>query len=218
MFEPNPARFDELKAKFESPNIHAFPYAISNYNGPSRLNIANFEDCSSLLVFDERANETWIHPWHPYKHFEMVRMAEVEVMRLDTFMEQHGIQTVNFLEIDAQGEDMRVVESLGDRIRDVEKIQIEVNVHHSPLYKNSCTREQACAYFARFGFEKHASWKQSVNREENIVFRNQRFFLNPILNFFTGRAEQCARRLNYSAIKCSRVAGFLWSRMTGSKS
>ena len=75
--------------------------------------------------FDATANTAWVHPWHPYKRFEMVADVEVEVIRLDTFLNQHGIGQVDRLEVDAQGEDLRVVESLGAHMDGVKKIQIE---------------------------------------------------------------------------------------------
>ena len=206
MFEPNPKRAAELERKSAgAPTIHVIAKAVSTRNGSATFHIACYDDCSSLQDFDATANTAWVHQWHPYKHFEMVNDIEVEVIRLDTFFAQNGIAQVDRLEIDAQGEDLRVVESLGARIADVKKIQIEVNIHASPLYSDSFTKEQAVAFFASQGFERHISWKQSMNREENIVFRNRRFYRHPAVNAVAAAFEQSWMSLRIAWVKLPRV-------------
>jgi FkbM family methyltransferase len=216
LFEPNPKSVAELLKKAnDSATVHVVPKAVSNYNGNATFKIAAYEDCSSLQDFDPSANQTWVHEWHPYKRFEMVEQVEVEVVRLDTFLEEQGIATVDLLEVDAQGEDLRVVESLGDRIADVKYIQIEVNIHDAPLYRDSFGMDEAVAFFAERQFEKHTSWKQSLNREENVVFRNQRFFPNPAVNRVNAFVEQNWRSAYCTALKAPRflaVTGMMLRR------
>lgn len=190
MFEPNPRRVAELKEKAQgSATIFVIPQAVSIAEGKAIFNIACQDDCSSLLPFAEDANQTWVHEWHPYKRFEMVEKVEVEVVRLDSFMKSHEIETIDFLMIDAQGEDLRVVESLGERARDVRKLQMEINTY-LPLYQNSFGMEEALKRMSELGFELHASWKQSLNREVNAVFRNRRFYPYGVLNKVSSFTEQ----------------------------
>jgi FkbM family methyltransferase len=206
MFEPNPHRAAELEAKTTgAPSVRVIRKAVSNYDGSAVFNIASYDDCSSLQSFDSEANAKWVHPWHPYKHFEMVDKVDVEVIRLDTFMQQERIDVIDRLEIDAQGEDLRVVESLGKRIEDVKKVQIEVNIHDAPLYQNSFTREDAVAFFAGHGFERHISWKQSMGREENIVFRSRRFYPNAPANQLCSTFEQGWVSARIAWVKLPRV-------------
>src|SRR5262245_22792843 len=95
MFEPNPRRAEELRRKVgDAANIQVVPAAVSNYNGRAVFHIAGYDDCSSLQSFDASANSAWVHPWHPYRKFEMVDELEVEVIRLDTFMERNGIDSI----------------------------------------------------------------------------------------------------------------------------
>jgi hypothetical protein len=135
----------------------------------------------------------------------MVDELDVDIVRLDTFMEQQGISTIDILEIDAQGEDLRVVESLGSRIVDVKKVQIEVNISGVPLYRNSFTMDEAVGFFARHGFEKHVSWKQCLNREENVVFRSRRHYPYAFFNRITAGFEQWSRAAYYAVLKLPRV-------------
>lgn len=206
LFEPSPKRFLELSEKIKGhETVQAFPYAISNYDGTAEFHIANHEDCSSLSPFDPEVNRKWLHKWHRYGEFQMVDKVEVKVMRLDTFIEQQKIKWIDFLEIDTQGEDLRVVESLGDFIRHVKKIQIEVNIHDSPLYQNSFTKDDALAYLEKRQFAPHTSWKQSVNREENIIFVNLRYYPNATINRVSRTLEGLARNLYYSSLKIPTV-------------
>lgn len=206
MFEPIPARVAELRAKIgDAPTIEVVPMAVSNHDGRARFHVAAHDDCSSLQPFDPAANQNWVHPYHPYKSFETVEDIEVEVTRLDTFLNRRRLGVIELLEVDAQGEDLRVVESLGERIRDVRKIQIEVNIHTAPLYQNAFTMAEATAFFAAHGFERHVSWKQSVNREENVIFRNRRYFPFPEMNFAASNLEQGARAAYIAAVKLPRV-------------
>jgi len=205
MFEPNPRRAAELEKKAErSATVVVLPQAVSDVEGRATFHIANHDDCSSLQMFAEDVNRTWVHQWHPYKSFEMVDQVEVAVVRLDSFMKSRAVDTIDFLLIDAQGEDLRVVESLGDRARDVKKIQMEINVH-LPLYRNGCTMDQVLGRMSELGFELHTSWKQSLNREVNAVFRNRRFYPHAAVNKLTAFAEQHSVALYQGWQKLPRV-------------
>lgn len=206
MFEPNPARVEELRAKTKDvATIEVIPAAVSEYDGTATFNIAAHDDCSSLQEFDEQANSTWVHDWHPYRRFETVDRVEVPVTRLDTFLAERAIGVVDLLEVDAQGEDLRVVGSLGDRIADVKKIQIEVNIHTAPLYRNSFRLKDAMDFFRARGFERHVYWTQSLNREVNIIFRNRRSYPRTAMNVLSSAAEQQARTAYYASLKLPGV-------------
>src|SRR5262245_52708979 len=99
MFEPNPARAEELRRKTaDAPTIEVLQKAVSNTNGTAVFKIAAHDDCSSLQDFDTNAQQTWVHEWHPYKRFEMVETLEVQVVRLDTFLADRNITVVDSLE------------------------------------------------------------------------------------------------------------------------
>ena len=79
MFEPNPARAEELTRKAAgAPTVEVLPMAVSNFNGTATFKIAAHDDCSSLQDFDANASRAWVHEWHPYKRFEMVQSFDVE--------------------------------------------------------------------------------------------------------------------------------------------
>jgi hypothetical protein len=98
-----------------------------------------------------------------------------------------------------------VVGSLGDRIADVKKIQIEVNIHSAPLYRNSFRLKDAMDFFRARGFERHVYWTQSLNREVNIIFRNRRFYPPTTVNALSSAVEQQARTAYYASLKLPGV-------------
>ena len=206
MFEPNPKRAKGLHEHVQDcPRIFVVEKAVSNFDGKAVFHIANHDDCSSLSDFDDRANETWVHEWHPYESFHMVADIDVDVVRLDSFMAANGIRHVDVIEVDAQGEDLKVVESLGDEIVNVRNIQIEIGIHPSPLYETVFSRSDAIEFFRIRGFVPHVSWKQSINREENMVFRNVVFYPNTILNAVASNLEMCVLRFYFFCLKLPKV-------------
>jgi hypothetical protein len=60
-------------------------------------------------------------------------------------------------------------------------------------------------FFGARGFEKHISWKQCLNREENVVFRNTRFYRNQAANWISATFEQNYRSIHNAWVKLPRV-------------
>lgn len=117
-FEPTPELILHLQSKFKSnPNFHLVPMAADIENGWAQFNIAGGGDwgCSSLYDFTPDIHDKW----QGRPDFNMTDSVTVMKIRLDTFMNLYNIQTVDYLWIDAQGNDFRVLQSLGDRVSDI---------------------------------------------------------------------------------------------------
>ena len=93
------------------------------------------------------------------------REIVVPTTRLDTFIRDKGIATIEFLKIDT---DFYVVRSLGDRIGDVKRIQLEVWVLTSFIAGPNKTA--IVAYLAEHGFVLESTEVQSHGQEENLTF------------------------------------------------
>lgn len=124
-FEPIPALYKELQDRFgKYKNFHLIAAAVDLENGFKRFNISEIADwgVSSLYDFHPNINNTWNNPVFQYTNY----VENVMCIRLDTFMNLYGIETVDYLHVDAQGNDFRVMKSLGDRIKDVKAGVCEV--------------------------------------------------------------------------------------------
>ena len=103
----------------------------------------------------------------------MVSRTIVPTIRLDTFMNLAGIQTVDYLKIDAQGADLPVVKSPGDLLKDPRKIYIEVSVDPFPVYHGAASKGEIVEFLAARGFKLAAVESQSNGQEENLTFENR---------------------------------------------
>lgn len=114
-FEPTPQLANHLINKFNNnKNVHIIDAAVDEEEGSAVFNIAGTADwgCSSLYSFTEDISERW--QGRPDFHF--TETCIVNKVRLDSFIEDNNIGSVDYLWIDAQGNDFRVLKSLGDKI------------------------------------------------------------------------------------------------------
>jgi len=96
-------------------------------------------------------------------------------IRRDTFMLAMWIGRVHVLQLAAQGYDYYVVKSLGDRIKDVDKIQLEVQTMEVPLYAGARDKAAIVNLLNEKGFTLVEVQEQSEGQEEILVFdRKQR--------------------------------------------
>jgi len=99
----------------------------------------------------------------------VVNRQVVHTMRLDTFMNRMGIEHVHFLKVDTQGADLDVVRSAGDRLRDIDRIQMEVT-KGDQLYQGAAPTEEVLSFMADHGFKLVEREDQTFGQEENLTF------------------------------------------------
>lgn len=113
-------------------NYIVIPSAISDYNGKANFNIAGHDDwgCSSLYEFSDGLNQTW--PGRT--DFYITETTEVDVIRMDTFIENNNIQEIHYMHCDTQGNDLKVLQSFGPYIDRLKSGVVEAT-KQNPLYK-----------------------------------------------------------------------------------
>jgi FkbM family methyltransferase len=122
--------------------------AVGEHEGMAAFHINNFDAASSLLPIDEIARSTW-KDGH-LRHEE--RVIHVPTIRFDSFMRREGVERVEFLKIDVQGADFAVLRSAGERLADIDRIQLEVAVTPSQLYVGATGKTTIVEYLAPRGF------------------------------------------------------------------
>lgn len=148
------------------PNITVLPVAVAETDGLADFYVNANSGASSLLPFDAQGLARWIGGEVLKIEFKTV----VPTIRLDTFMEKVGISCVDYLKIDAQGADLGVIRSAGERLRDIRKIKVEVATTAVPLYEGAGRRWELLDYLRGFGFGLACSEQQSYGQEENLTF------------------------------------------------
>jgi FkbM family methyltransferase len=179
-FEPNKFAFQRLKESFSNnPKYKLLNTAISNVTGRQNFNAMEIEGLSSLLEYDKdgefakeiqrRANSN--------STSNIVESYEIDTIRLDDFLNTEKIERVEYLKIDAQGCDLLVIDSLGERINDVSIIECEVQIKQ--LYKNQLLIDDVLGYMKNTNFDiiSNSFNENPLNQgwENKLVFKNKRY-------------------------------------------
>jgi FkbM family methyltransferase len=165
-FEPDVAVATHRYGLLE--NFVLIPMAVSIADGFREFHVNSNDRTSSLLELNREA----VHTWRGAASLTAVRQVLVPTIRLDSFLRMMKIAKVDYLKIDAQGHDLEVVESLGDRIQDVAELKIEACAASDPMYLGSRNRvEEVAAFLRKSGFVLTESLPESFGQERNLVFR-----------------------------------------------
>ena len=168
-FEPNPNLVEQIKQK-NIRHYHITQAAVSNFNGKAKFKVASKggAGCSSLLEFSDKSKTEW----SGRTDFEVTGEIEVEVIRLDSFIEQCNILTIDFLHVDTQGSDLKVLEGLGKYIRIVKEGVIEAANKPDILYKEQNTKEESILFLQENGFQiTDVKFNAHHGNEVNIFFK-----------------------------------------------
>lgn len=181
-FEPTPELQIIIESKVKNlPNYKLIKAAVSDYNGVSEFNVAGQSDwgSSSLLKFSKKSETDW--PGR--SDFKVTEKINVNVIRLDSFIEENNITSIDYLHIDTQGSDLNVLKGLGDKLKIVNGGVMEAATKKDILYDNQNTVEECIQFLESNNFliEKLESNDQ-FNNEVNIHFRKKK-----IAVFFSGR-------------------------------
>jgi FkbM family methyltransferase len=170
-FEPTPELVYRIQAeKWNNSNYLLVPHGVGDIPGPRIFNVAGHADwgCSSFLEFADDLQETW-----PGRDdFRVTHQLLVNVIRLDDFILQNRVSQIDFLHVDTQGTDLRVLRSLGDEAHRVRAGVIEVPLNDEVmLYKDGHTREEVERFLGENGF---CVWKvESQQNELNLFYRRR---------------------------------------------
>jgi FkbM family methyltransferase len=163
-FEPNLRAASRVMGRLR--NYVVLPIAIAERDGSAELHLNAYEQSSSLLPADQVGVKSWVSD----AEFKVIGSATVPTMRLDTFMNGAGIESVDFLKIDAQGLDLEVVKSAGDRLSDVAKVQLEATTVPYRQYEGAPDKSAIVEYMESRGFRMVSEERQSHGQEANLTF------------------------------------------------
>lgn len=127
-FEPKKDLFLSLFEKTKNiENYNVFNKAVCLFNGKTTFNVCKKGGASSILKFKD--NETLEKHWGKKRsdiHYSG-ESYEVETTRLDTFIEEQGLENtiIDYIHIDAQGVDLECLESVGKYIKNIREGVLE---------------------------------------------------------------------------------------------
>lgn len=169
-FEPTPRMCEIIKSKsHELKNYRLIEKAVSDFDGLAEFKVAGQADwgCSSLLDFSDKSRTEW--PGRT--DFHVTQTIQVEVMRLDSFIEQEGIEEIEYLHVDTQGSDLKVLMGMGDHIAIIKRGVIEAAAKKDILYLGQNTQDQCVEFLTKKNFEIEKIWQNDpMGNEVNIEF------------------------------------------------
>lgn len=173
-FEPTPEMIFQIESKIVGlDNYFLTKKAVSNYNGKAIFKVAGHADwgCSSLLDFSDKSKTDW--PGRT--DLSVTYTLEVDVIRLDGFIEQNGITKIDYLHIDTQGSDLKVLEGLGSYIDIVVEGCMEAAAKDDILYNGQNTQQESIQFLQKNGFDiTGIQINDEYHNEVNIFFRKLR--------------------------------------------
>ena len=170
-FEPTPEMIEVIKSKIVGlENYVIVPKAVSDYNGTAEFNVAGNWDwgCSSLLKFSKKSQTDW--PGRT--DFHVTYKLNVDVIRLDTFIEENGITKIDHLHIDTQGSDLNVMKGLGEYLHIVTEGKLEAGTSDDVLYEGQNKLNDCIKFLLLNGFKVvDVNSNDVFCHEVNVVFK-----------------------------------------------
>jgi FkbM family methyltransferase len=163
-FEPNWDLARQIMGK--AANFVVLPMAVSGTDGVATF-FVNAEDGSSSLL---RINDDLVEKWKGRMDVRVKEEVQVPTIRLDTFLRRMNLSSIDYLKVDAEGTDLKVIQSAGQRLRDIRKIKAEVELGENPSFYGQSTREEMIAFMSGRGFKLTATEDQNDGRQQNLTF------------------------------------------------
>jgi FkbM family methyltransferase len=167
-FEPNPFFIDKIRQEGLE-NYILIQSAVSDFIGKAKFNVCNVADrgCSSLLELTDDVSSKW------GGRVDMIPFSqiEVDVIRLDSIIEQYDIKEIEVFHCDSQGSDLKVLQGMGKHLRKIKQGVVESANVPDILYKGQNTTKETSDFLIANGFEIKSTQKNDdQNNEINIYF------------------------------------------------
>ena len=189
-FEANPELIKVIKnnkkkienyKKIKIKNYKINNVAVSNKDKVLEFNIAKNPTVSSLNKFSKNIDKTW--PGYKDEHCTFKKKIKIKGVTLDKYCNENNIKKINYLHIDTQGNDLKVLLGLKKKIKIVEKGVMEAAIDKKKsLYKNNHTVSEAQKFLKKNNFHitKIESLDETIRNEKNIFFEKKSANLSKI--------------------------------------
>lgn len=150
-FEPVPFLIKEINAKHGTrPGFELIEKAVDTDESNKTFNvqrIGHMSGVSSLYDINEDMD-----PHFQSSAFKFAEQIEVECIRMDTFIEEKGIDVVTYMHCDAQGNDINVLRSFGKHIDKLRAGVVEAAKDEFLYTYKENSQENVIAFLEENGF------------------------------------------------------------------
>lgn len=146
-FECDPRALEHFRATPPPPNVTLHTYAVGAYDGRSTFHMSGGTNPSSGQRDWDLSGSLRKPTGHKerYRWCTFDRTLEVEVRRLDSWLAEQKLPTVDFIWLDVQGGEADVFSGAPRTLRRTRFIYTEFNAWKKPLYEGALTLEGTLA-------------------------------------------------------------------------
>jgi len=167
-FEPSPESYAMLDNMSRLPAYHAHvvPHKLALSNQPGQRIFLRHQapQTDSLLATHPDALEQW-----PDGRFSPIQSVETTVDTIDNFCTREGIDFIDILKIDAQGEDLRILNGAETMLKQERIGMIIVELYFVPVYNYQGEPDEIIQYIKSHGFTKTAFLCHDVDRYGKLL-------------------------------------------------
>jgi FkbM family methyltransferase len=146
-FEPSQREFSRLRSNVDLnqlDNVRLFGAALSNQDGEAQLRIAGYEHEGQNTLGG-----------FVYEGVETLRTERVQTLRLDSAVAEAGLKRLDFLKIDVEGGETRLLQGAQTVLRDLRPV-ILFEVMDSALRQQNSSREELAHLLRDAGYVLYA--------------------------------------------------------------
>lgn len=194
-FEPNMElylKINKLKKKLEKrkgikiKNYKIHNLALSDKKKNTIFNISVNDTVSSLNKISKNLDKYW--PGYREAVFKIKKKIKIKTITLFDFMKERKIEHINYLHIDTQGHDLKILNGLKNKINKVFSGKLEASLNKKKAaYEENHTIADIKKKFKKTHLKiskienvHHFSSKGKLTNEVNIFFENKNIILDKL--------------------------------------
>lgn len=191
-FEPNPYLLKEIKKnkkkielfkEIKITNYKINNLAVSDTNGYLNFNITKNPTVSSLNKFSTNIDKSW--PGYSEPHCTVIKKIKVKSITLENYCIDNKINAVNYLHIDAQGSDLKVLKGLKKKIQIVKSGVLEASINKkNSLYQKNHTIKEVKFFLNKNNLKilKIVDVAKNIKNEKNVFFQSKNYLNHKKIN------------------------------------
>ena len=125
-----------------------FPVAVSKESGQVDFHRTKNLNCSSVYVPNQEFLDRFIEVGD---FFRIIETIPLKVVALDEYLPQHGINEIDFIELDTQGSELGILQGAKDFLSS-SILGVRVEVEFSAMYQDQPLFSDVDSFLRKFGF------------------------------------------------------------------
>ena len=165
LIEPFRDSFEVLKNRYRNnKNVKIYNLAFSNVSGQKKVNINTKAYTNSLLELDSKAADSW-------QNDELKNLSKKNItsVTIDEFAKKYNLKQINFLKLDVQGHESKVLEGAKELLENklIDFILLEVIV--VPTYKNQSRVSEIFSIFEKYKYQLYGIYDIEKNPKREKI-------------------------------------------------